>query len=145
VDVQQNEIITVADEIERADREYRKFPSFREWLETRVDEDRWKRYVVPFREQSEELRDKGDLLDRALEAAKRAAAVETGVIEKLYVEDRGLTFTAAAGAACFEAALDERPEETRNLIRSQLEAYDLCARSGHQGAACNRGLDPRAA
>jgi Fic family protein len=105
----------------QADANYRSFPSFEEWSKCVVDTDRWTRYSSLLEKRSgisaEELR-------RAREVVKRAAAMDTGAIEGLYETDRDFTFTVATMAADWEALLDSKGPQLRQLYAAQLKAYD---------------------
>src|SRR5438046_5090993 len=93
-------------DVRRADAEYQTFPSFGEWLNsTIVDAIRWERYARLLQERSELT---PELLSRAREVAKRAAAVDTGAIEGLYDVDRGFTFSVAMQIAAWEAQVDAK-------------------------------------
>jgi Fic family protein len=104
-----------------ADAEYRTFPEFEDWSRSNVDTARWDRYTGQLRERDQTS---PDLLRRALEIVKRAAAVDTGAIEGLYEVDRGITLTVAVAAALWEAALDQKGQQARALFESQLRGYD---------------------
>ncbi|HSO74367.1 MAG TPA: Fic family protein, partial [Blastocatellia bacterium] len=106
----------------RADALYKPFSSFAEWAaESSIDVTRWDRYVAELRE----LRDGSpELMPRALEIARRAAAFDTGAIEGLYETDRGFTMTVAVQSLLWEAALDEKGLQVRALFQAQLNAYD---------------------
>ena len=106
----------------KADAGYKPFPPFAEWADIRVDETRWARYTA----QLQKLRSTSpNLLGKALEIVKRAAAFDTGAIEGLYSTDRGFTFTVATQAAMWEDAIGRRGTNIRPLFESQLRAYDL--------------------
>ncbi len=110
------------DIVRQADANYHSFPPFEEWADCTIDDIRWDRYLNRINERS------GlppQLLSRARDIVKRAAAIDTGAIEGLYEVDRGFTFTVATEAAMWETALDSKGSEVRSLIESQLEAYDL--------------------
>ena len=110
-------------DVRRADASYRGFPSFAEWLKsTQVDTSRWERYARLL-EQRKELTP--ELLARARDVAKRAAAVDTGAIEGLYDVDRGFTFSVAMQMAAWEAQVDAKGHQVRALIEAQLSAYDF--------------------
>ena len=66
----------------KADAAYKPFPSFGEWGHVYADEARWRRYTS---ELEELRRATPDLLSRSLEIVKRAAALDTGAIEGLFV------------------------------------------------------------
>lgn len=106
----------------RADALYKPFPSFAEWAaESSVDVTRWDRYVAELRM----LRDHSpELMPRALEIARRAAAFDTGAIEGLYETDRGFTMTVAMQSLLWEAALDQKGSQVTALFQAQLNAYD---------------------
>jgi Fic family protein len=107
----------------RADAAYRSFPSFEDWLQkTIVDNVRWDRYSRLLQKRNELT---PELLAKAREVAKRAAAVDTGAIEGLYPEDRGFTFAVALQIAQYEALLDAKGPRVRSLIESQMSAYDF--------------------
>ena len=114
--------VTIFD-VRRADAEYQSFPSFREWASsTSVDTVRWERYARLLRQRAELT---PELLSRARNVAKRAAAVDTGAIEGLYEVDRGFTFSVAMQVAAWEAQLDAKGSRVRTLIEAQLSAYDF--------------------
>jgi Fic family protein len=105
----------------RADAGYKGFPSFIDWSRRSVDSNRWDRYAALL--ESRENTSK-DILRKAREVVKRAAALDTGAIEGLYEVDRGFTFTVATEAALWEAALDHKGAEVKAFFESQLHAYD---------------------
>jgi len=110
-------------DIRRADAAYRGFPSFDDWRRTTVvDTSRWDRYAGLLEDRSELT---PELLARAREVAKRAAAVDTGAIEGLYDVDRGFTFSVAMQMATWEAQLDAKGQRVRSMIEAQLGAYDF--------------------
>src|SRR5439155_1802737 len=65
-----------------------------------------------------------EVLGRAREIAKRAAALDTGAIEGLYEVDRGFTYTVAFETSAWEAALAQKGEYVRSLFEAQLHDYD---------------------
>lgn len=113
--------MTTIDELRLADSSYKSFPSFEEWMKCSVDTNRWERYTALLNKRGELS---PELLKRAREVAKRAAAIDTGAIEGLYEVDRGFTFTVATQAAMWEAALDSKGKVARSLIECQMKAYD---------------------
>jgi Fic family protein len=104
-----------------ADAAYKQFPSFARWSRAAVDTIRWDRYSALLAERQAAS---PEILRRAREIVKRAAALDTGAIEGLYEVDRGFTFTVATEAAMWEAALQQKGEKVRSLFESQLKAYD---------------------
>lgn len=103
------------------DAAYKPFPTFAEWAsQTRVDTVRWDRYIASLKSAPQSP----EILERALQIAKRAAALDTGAIEGLYEVDRGFTYTVAVEAAAWEGALAQKGEQVRPLFEAQLHAYD---------------------
>jgi Fic family protein len=95
------------------DAAYKPFPPFGDWLaSTSIDTARWNRYRKSLESRTEVSK---EVLARAREIAKRAAAIDTGAIEGLYEVDRGFTYTAALAA---------KGESVRSLFEAQLHAYD---------------------
>src|ERR1041384_2318256 len=93
-------------DIRRADAAYRSFPTFDTWRRATIANDpRWDRYAVALQERVDVT---PELLNRAREVAKRAAAIDTGAIEGLYEVDRGFTFSVALQMATWEAQLDAK-------------------------------------
>jgi Fic family protein len=105
------------------DAAYKPFPTFAEWAEkTSIDTVRWDRYNASLASRSDLS---PEVLRRAREIAKRAAALDTGAIEGLYEVDRGFTFTVAFETAAWEVELAKRGENVRPLFEAQLHAYDF--------------------
>jgi len=110
-------------DVRQADAAYRAFPSFADWTQaTSVDERRWERYAALLQQRSELT---PELLARARDVAKRAAAVDTGALEGLYEVDRGFTFTVALQMAAWESLLDAKGARVRSLVEAQMGAYDF--------------------
>lgn len=104
------------------DAAYEPFPSFEKWAsETIVDTARYERYISSLRGHASIP---PDVLGRAREIVKRAAALDTGALEGLYEVDRGFTFTVALETAAWEAALALKGDHVRPLFEAQLHAYD---------------------
>lgn len=104
------------------DAAYKPFPTFAEWASrTSVDTVRWDRYNASLKGRSGLS---PEVLKRASEIVKRAAALDTGAIEGLYEVDRGFTFTVAFEMAAWELKLAERGG-VRPLFEAQLRAYDF--------------------
>ncbi|MEK6324869.1 MAG: Fic family protein [Acidobacteriota bacterium] len=105
-----------------ADARYRRFPPFEEWLaKSAVDSERWEHYAEVIHKLR---RTSPDLLPRALEVVKRAAAWDTGAIEGLYSTDRGFTLTVAMAVTAWESLVEQKGANARALFESQLKAYD---------------------
>lgn len=105
------------------DAAYKPFPTFKEWAaKAFVDPARWDRYKSSIESRAANL--SPEVLNRARNIAKRAAALDTGAIEGLYEVDRGFTYTVAFETAAWEAALAQKGENVRSLFEAQLHAYD---------------------
>jgi hypothetical protein len=103
---------------------YRGFPDFSAWGRLSPDlGDLWARFAAELAE-----RKKGaaqDQLDRAVSAAVRAAALDTGALEGLYDVDRGFTMSVALQHFAWQHAMAERGERVRALFEAQLAGYEL--------------------
>jgi Fic family protein len=124
------------------DASYEPFPTFEEWASrTSVDTVRWDRYNEALTNDAQRT---PQVLERALEIAKRAAALDTGAIEGLYEVDRGFTYTVAVEASAWEAALTRKGDHVRPLFEAQLHAYnyvlDLATRAEPISEAAIRAL-----
>jgi Fic family protein len=109
-------------EIYSLDAAYKPFPTFERWAtETTVDEVRWNRYKAAVKAAG---RPSPEVLRRAYQVVKRAAAIDTGAIEGLYEVDRGFTYTVAFETAAWESVLSQKGEHVRSLFEAQLHAYD---------------------
>jgi Fic family protein len=111
------------DSLRQADAHYKGIVAFERWLRCDVNVDRLQRYSSKLQEHARNATP--ELLAKARNVAKRAAAIETGAIEHLYPVDRGFTFTVATEAAMWEAAYGAKDQKTRALIEAQLAAYDF--------------------
>ncbi|MEW6271436.1 MAG: Fic family protein [Thermodesulfobacteriota bacterium] len=114
---------TLAQLIRRADAEYRGFPDFEKWVSRGVDLAAWQSALEAF--ESEKRHASRESLQRALDFALRAAAIDTGAIEGLYQVDRGFTFSIAAQAASWQSDLDEKGPHVRRLFEAQLAGLEL--------------------
>jgi len=112
----------ISSNIRVLDAAYKPFPPFAEWLaSTSIDTARWNRYRKSLESRAGVSK---DVLARAREIAKRAAAIDTGAIEGLYDVDRGFTYTVALETSAWQAALAAKGERVRSLFEAQLHAYD---------------------
>lgn len=110
--------------LRQADSLYQSFPDFSAWpAPTEDDLGLWEHFA----DRLEEIRKKAtpEALQKSVEVAVRAAAMDTGAIEGLYSVDRGFTMTVATQAFAWEHALEEKGENVRELFEAQLEAYEL--------------------
>ena len=104
---------------------YKAFPDFENWSHCTVEnESYWNDSRKEFETLKSQVRDY-DLFKSALEYVIRACSFQTGVIKNLYEDDRGITYSAAITIATWEAALKKKPSNVQDLVRSQLESYDL--------------------
>lgn len=104
------------------DAAYKPFPSFAEWAsQASVDPVRWERYKSSLQSTAGLS---AEVLGRARQVAKRAAALDTGAIEGLYEVDRGFTYTVAFETSAWEVALAQKGDQVRSLFEAQLHAYD---------------------
>jgi Fic family protein len=104
------------------DAAYKPFPTFEVWAsQTSLDTVRWQRYNSSLQNV---VGLPPEVLDRARQIAKRAAAMDTGAIEGLYEVDRGFTYTVAFETSAWESALAQKGEHVRSLFEAQLHAYD---------------------
>jgi Fic family protein len=69
----------------------------------------------------------GKALDRAVEVAMRAAALDTGALEGLYETDRGFTYSIALEEAATSTTLRARDERLPDFFAAQLRGYELAA------------------
>ncbi|HEY2090630.1 MAG TPA: Fic family protein [Thermoanaerobaculia bacterium] len=116
-------------DVRRADAAYRGFPPFADWASATVDTTRWDRYATLLADRAELT---PELLARARDVAKRAAAIDTGAIEGLYEVDRGFTFSVAMQVASWESQLTAKGARIRSLIETQMGAYDFVLDSATQ-------------
>jgi len=108
-------------DLRAADVAYKPFPPFSAWKDIAIDSRRWDRYTEQLKAHAQLPT---EVLQRAREIAKRAAAWDTGAIENLYETDRGFTFTVAYQIGAWEAELDTKGKDARALFEAQLQAYD---------------------
>ena len=108
-------------DIYQLDAQYKPFPSFIEWRKNVVELDSLKGHSAVLAEARAKAAP--EILERALEIVRRAAAVDTGAIEGLYQVDRGFTFTIAMQTATWQSALETKGPKVRSMIESQLQVY----------------------
>jgi len=112
-----------AEQLQQLDEQYTPFRSFNEWAQEVPRPDLWTESIDAIDETRKTVEPAE--LERATEIVTRAAALDTGAIEGLYVVDRGFTITVATQAAAWQAQLDERGENARALFQAQLTALEL--------------------
>ncbi len=109
--------------IHALDSAYKPFPSFKDWAsKTSIEAERWTRYNQTLKQNADQL---PAGLKKALNVAKRTAAIDTGAIEGLYEVDRGFTYSVAVEAATWEASMAAKGGDVRPLFEAQLHAYDF--------------------
>jgi Fic family protein len=102
---------------------YASVPRAAEWRSIPIDADMWERCVT---EVGSVRKARGDeALERGVNVAMRAAAVDTGAIEGLYTTTRGLTVAVATQEPNWEAQFAERGPRARALYEAQLKAFGL--------------------
>jgi Fic family protein len=100
--------------IRALDSAYQPFPNFERWSqELAIDTVRWDRYYSSLKARAGNT--PVEMLSRARNIAKRAAALDTGALEGLYEVDQGFTYT---------VALEKKGDQVRPLFEAQLHAYD---------------------
>jgi hypothetical protein len=98
------------------DAAYKPFPPFNEWAaQINIDTIRWDRYYSSLQSRAKNL--SPEVLDRARNVAKRAAALDTGAIEGLYEVDGGFTYTVACETAAWEAVPRTKRRASEVFIR----------------------------
>jgi Fic family protein len=110
-----------AEEILKIDATYEPFPSFQEWKALKYNEEKWARYT----EKLKAAQEKPELLEWAAKIVRRAAAIETGAVEGLYPIEHGFTFAIARETTDWQARLETKGENAKNLIEAQLSSYEL--------------------
>ena len=100
---------------------YEPFPAFADWA---IDFD--PSVVDSYAERLKRAKESStpEALNKAVEIAKRYAAVDTGAIEGLYETDRGFTRTIAVQSEFWERALQLRGEGVKRSIDDALAGYD---------------------
>lgn len=119
----EQQILLDENEVARIDEQYPGFAGFDEWPLSLQNPDLWERRLTSLRTQRESV--SADDLKRAQEIAIRAAAVDTGAIEGLYVVDRGFTMTVATQAAAWEVEAQKKGESFEDFFKAHLRAYEL--------------------
>lgn len=116
--------MTRYDEILRLDALYEPFPAFNHWsrpLQVPIPSELVAKLIAKEDGSEAEARD----FSSGIAVAVRAAAFETGAIEKLYSTDRGLTISVALQSVAWDQQVTQRSKNARKLFDSQLEAYEL--------------------
>ncbi len=104
------------------DAAYKAFPEFREWQSLEFASEAFDRYSARLEQTKREATP--EALDQAVQAATRAAAIDTSAIEGLYTVDRGFTMTVALETEAWQVALAARDESMRRAFRDALEGYE---------------------
>jgi len=101
---------------------YQPFPSFVEWQLGGFDWSDFERYSAMLASAKESAR--ADVLEGAMTAAMRYAAVDTNAIEGIYQVDRGFTRTVATQAAAWEVQMSARGSHVRPAFDDALNGYE---------------------
>ena len=103
--------------------EYSPFPSFAVWNADEMDFPDVAAAAARFMT----LRNKvsQDALDRALETARRTAAVDTNAIEGIFATDRGFTRTVAEKTGAWEQAMADKGPHVRPAFEDTLAGFEL--------------------
>ena len=111
-------------ELRVLDAQYRPFPDFQAFCAAvELDTALWERVAASLRQKQAD-NTQADF-DRAVAAALRAAAVDTGALEGEYTVDRGFTMTVATQAEGWEEQIAAKGERVRRLFEAQLRGYEL--------------------
>ncbi|WP_186314521.1 Fic family protein [Corynebacterium glyciniphilum] len=108
---------------ETARAEYTPFPSFATWSAAEVSYRDVDRATTRFDQLKTDVSQ--DVLDKALETARRAAAVDTNAIEGVFATDRGFTRTVAEKAGAWEQAMANRGPHVRPAFDDTLAGFEL--------------------
>jgi len=106
------------------DATYRPIPAFANWPRDPPRAELWERHLAELHELRRQV-GSSEIFNGAVQTVLRAAAFETGAIERLYSTDRGLTFSVATQAAAWESQVADRSPDALSLFAAQLEAYEL--------------------
>lgn len=101
---------------------YEPFPSFEEWNLGDLDATAFDRYAKLLMDSKAAATTEN--LDRAMTAAMRYAAIDTGAIEGLYTVDRGFTKTIATQAVAWESVIAARGAHVRAAFDDALSGYE---------------------
>lgn len=108
---------------ENGQAEYIPFPSFARWKATEVsysDVDAASSRFIALKSSVPQ-----EVLDRSLESARRAAAVDTNAIEGIFSTDRGFTRTVAEKTGSWEQAMDNKGSHARPAFEDTLAGFEL--------------------
>lgn len=115
--------------IEKADKDYKPFPSFEDWPKENSYEEPLKKQVQKIEELKKQIGE--EELKRGHIFVKAVAAIDTGAIEGLYESDRGSTFAIALNTAMLDSTamqsteVSEKYRDMESYLNSQLKTYDL--------------------
>ena len=104
------------------DSQYEPYPPFSVWKNYATDDSALQRHDTTLADARANA--SPEILSRAFEIVRRAAAVDTGAIEGLYQVDRGFTLTVAMQASLWQSALETKGPKVRSMIESQMQVYD---------------------
>ncbi|UQV53618.1 Fic family protein [Corynebacterium pseudodiphtheriticum] len=102
---------------------YRPFPSVSQWAELSVSLRDVDNAHARMQEAKETV--STEALGSALEAARRAAAVDTNAIEGIFPTDRGFTRTVAEQTGAWQQLMDQRGAHVRPAFEDTLAGFDF--------------------
>lgn len=103
--------------------EYTSFPTFSTWNAVDVSYRDVDSATSRFSELKETVSQ--EALDRVLDMARRAAAVDTNAIEGIFTTDRGFTRTVAEKAGAWEQAMADKGSHVRPAFEDTLAGFEL--------------------
>ena len=109
--------------LREADSLYTPIRPFEDWSGLRVDTETWDRASKAVLAQRQQATT--EQLQRAVQVAMRAAAIDTGAIEGLYEVDHGFTLSIALQSLAWQTVVQERGEDIREFFEAQLLTYEL--------------------
>ena len=102
---------------------YRPFPSVSQWAGLAVSLRDVDNAHARMQEAKETV--SAEALGSALEAARRAAAVDTNAIEGIFPTDRGFTRTVAEQTGAWRQLMDQRGAHVRPAFEDTLAGFDF--------------------
>ncbi|WP_261792528.1 Fic family protein [Corynebacterium propinquum] len=102
---------------------YRPFPSVSQWAELSVSLRDVDNAHARMQEAKETV--STEAFGSALEAARRAAAVDTNAIEGIFPTDRGFTRTVAEQTGAWQQLMDQRGAHVRTAFEDTLAGFDF--------------------
>ncbi|HVT57671.1 MAG TPA: Fic family protein [Thermoanaerobaculia bacterium] len=121
-------------DLSSVDAHYRGFPDFSSWARLgAVERDLWQRFAGDLAERRQASANED--VERAVNVAMRAAAIDTGAIEGLYTVDRGFTMSVALQSFAWQHEMAQHGAGVRELFEAQLAGYQLALDAATQKMA----------